>query len=81
MSRLEPITTPRSTLLAFAALAFTILTWGVTPVFVRSFALAVGPADSMRVVTLIEHGVQEAKTLTSDPKVQAEIAKIIQRVR
>jgi len=34
---------------------------------------AVGPADSMRVVTLLERGVQEAKTLTSDPKVQAEL--------
>jgi len=34
---------------------------------------AVGPADSMRVVTLVERGVQEAKTLTSDPKVQAEL--------
>jgi eukaryotic-like serine/threonine-protein kinase len=34
---------------------------------------AVGPADSMRVVTLVDHGVQEAKTLTSDPKVQAEL--------
>ena len=31
---------------AFTALAFTILTWGVSPVFVRSLALASGPADS-----------------------------------
>ncbi|MGB9143683.1 MAG: DMT family transporter [Aestuariivirga sp.] len=47
MSRLEPSVTPRSTLLAFAALAFTVLVWGVTPVFVRSFALEAGPADSL----------------------------------
>ena len=34
---------------------------------------AVGPADSMRVITLVDRGVQEAKALTSDPAVQAEL--------
>jgi serine/threonine-protein kinase len=32
-----------------------------------------GPSDSLRVVTIVDRGVQEAKTLTSDPKVQAEL--------
>ena len=32
---------------AHLALAFAILTWGVSPVFVRSLALASGPADSI----------------------------------
>ena len=47
MSTSPPIALPRSSLLAFAALAFTVAVWGVTPVFIRSFALAVGPADSV----------------------------------
>jgi serine/threonine-protein kinase len=34
---------------------------------------AVGPSDSLRVVTLVDRGVQEAKTLNNDPKVQAEL--------
>ncbi len=34
---------------------------------------AAGPSDSLRVVTIVDRGVQEAKTLTSDPKVQAEL--------
>jgi serine/threonine-protein kinase len=34
---------------------------------------AAGPADSLRVVNLLDRGVQEAKSLTSDPKVQAEL--------
>jgi serine/threonine-protein kinase len=34
---------------------------------------AAGPADSLRVVTLVDRGVQEAQTLNSDPKVQAEL--------
>jgi serine/threonine protein kinase/Flp pilus assembly protein TadD len=34
---------------------------------------SVGPADSMRVVTLLERGVQEAQSLNRDPKVQAEL--------
>ena len=34
---------------------------------------AAGPADSLRVVTLLDRGVTEAKSLTSDPKVQAEL--------
>ena len=42
-----PETTPRSTFLAVAALAFVILIWGITPVFIRSFALAAGAADSL----------------------------------
>ncbi len=32
-----------------------------------------GPADSMRVVTLLDRGVQEAQSLNGDPKVQAEL--------
>ncbi len=34
---------------------------------------AVGPSDSLRVITIVDRGVQEAKTLNSDPKVQAEL--------
>ena len=34
---------------------------------------AAGPADDLRVVTLIDRGVQEAQGLNSDPKVQAEL--------
>ena len=34
---------------------------------------SVGPGDSMRVVTLLDRGVQEARSLNSDPKVQAEL--------
>jgi eukaryotic-like serine/threonine-protein kinase len=34
---------------------------------------AAGPADNLRVVTLLDRGVLEAKSLTSDPKVQAEL--------
>lgn len=33
----------------------------------------VGPADSLRVVTLIDRGVQEARTLDQEPAVQAEL--------
>ncbi|MGQ0639601.1 MAG: tetratricopeptide repeat protein [Gemmatimonadaceae bacterium] len=34
---------------------------------------AVGPADSLRVVTLIDRGVQEARSLKAEPAVQAEL--------
>ena len=34
---------------------------------------AAGPADDLRVVTLVDRGVQEAQSLNSDPKVQAEL--------
>jgi len=34
---------------------------------------AAGPADSLRVVTLLDRGVQQAQTLNNDPKVQAEL--------
>jgi len=34
---------------------------------------AAGPSDSLRVVTIVDRGVQEAKTLNHDPKVQAEL--------
>ena len=34
---------------------------------------ASGPADDLRVVTLIDRGVQEAQSLNGDPKVQAEL--------
>ena len=32
-----------------------------------------GPADAMRVVTLLDRGTQQAQALNSDPKVQAEL--------
>jgi serine/threonine-protein kinase len=32
-----------------------------------------GPSDSLRVVTLLDRGVQEARTLNSEPAVQAEL--------
>ncbi len=32
-----------------------------------------GPSDSMRVVTLVDRGVQEARALSSEPAVQAEL--------
>jgi len=34
---------------------------------------SVGPGDSMRVVTLLDRGVQEAQSLNGDPKEQAEL--------
>src|SRR3977135_4500127 len=34
---------------------------------------ATGPSDSLRVITIVDRGVQEAKTLNHDPKVQAEL--------
>jgi serine/threonine protein kinase/Tfp pilus assembly protein PilF len=34
---------------------------------------AAGPSDSLRVITIVDRGVREAKTLNSDPKVQAEL--------
>jgi serine/threonine protein kinase/Tfp pilus assembly protein PilF len=34
---------------------------------------SVGPGDSMKVVTLLNRGVQEAQSLNSDPKEQAEL--------
>jgi serine/threonine-protein kinase len=34
---------------------------------------AAGPSDSLRVITIVDRGVQEAKTLDRDPKVQAEL--------
>jgi serine/threonine protein kinase len=34
---------------------------------------AAGPADSLRVVSLLDQGVQKAQTLNNDPKVQAEL--------
>ncbi len=33
----------------------------------------VGPADSLRVVTLVDRGLREARTLTSEPGIQAEL--------
>jgi serine/threonine-protein kinase len=33
----------------------------------------VGPADSLRVVTLVDRGLQEARTLTLEPAIQAEL--------
>jgi serine/threonine-protein kinase len=32
-----------------------------------------GPADSLRVVTLVDRGVQEARTLDAEPEIQAEL--------
>ena len=34
---------------------------------------AAGPADSLRVVTLLDRGVQEAESLNTEPEVQAEL--------
>lgn len=34
---------------------------------------AAGPSDSLRVVTIVDRGVQQAKSLNSDPKVQADL--------
>lgn len=36
-----------------------------------------GPADNLRVVTLIDRGVQEARTLDSEPRVQAELCQTL----
>ena len=33
----------------------------------------VGPSDSLRVVTLVDRGLLEAKTLNNDPKIQSEL--------
>ena len=34
---------------------------------------AAGPSDSLRVMTIVDRGVQQARSLTSDPKIQAEL--------
>ncbi|MCU1303441.1 MAG: protein kinase [Candidatus Sulfotelmatobacter sp.] len=34
---------------------------------------AVGPAESLRVITVVDRGVQQARNLNNDPKVQAEL--------
>ena len=34
---------------------------------------AAGPSDSLRVVTIVDRGVQQAQSLTSEPKIQAEL--------
>jgi eukaryotic-like serine/threonine-protein kinase len=34
---------------------------------------AAGPSDSLRVITIVDRGVQEANTLDNDPKVQADL--------
>lgn len=38
---------------------------------------SVGPADSLRVVTLIDRGVQEARTLDGEPEIQAELLETL----
>jgi len=38
---------------------------------------AVGPADSLRVVTLLDRGVQEAQALDGEPAVQAELRETL----
>jgi serine/threonine-protein kinase len=41
---------------------------------------AAGPADSLRVVTLIDRGVQEARNLNAEPGVQAELLETLGNV-
>ena len=38
---------------------------------------AVGPADSLRVVTLVDRGVQQARSLDREPVVQAELIETL----
>jgi serine/threonine-protein kinase len=38
---------------------------------------SVGPADSLRVVTLIDRGVQEARALDGEPEIQAELLETL----
>jgi serine/threonine protein kinase len=38
---------------------------------------SVGPADSLRVVTLIDRGVQEARSLDGEPEIQAELLETL----
>jgi drug/metabolite transporter (DMT)-like permease len=45
------VSTPDSKTPYFAALAFTILVWGIAPAFIRSFSLATGPADALVIRT------------------------------
>src|SRR5437899_6847453 len=40
----------------------------------------VGPADSLRVVTLLDRGVQEAQSLDGEPAVQAELRETLGRL-
>jgi drug/metabolite transporter (DMT)-like permease len=47
---------------ALAALAFTTIVWGITPVFVRSFSLAVGPYQAL-IIRLILTGLVFAAVL------------------
>jgi serine/threonine-protein kinase len=39
-----------------------------------------GPADSLRVVTLLDRGVQEAKTLNAEPGVQAQLYETLGKI-
>jgi drug/metabolite transporter (DMT)-like permease len=45
------VNTPKSKAPYFAALAFTILVWGIAPAFIRSFSLATGAADALVIRT------------------------------
>jgi serine/threonine-protein kinase len=38
---------------------------------------AAGPADSLRVVTLVDRGVQQARSLSSEPVIQAELLQTL----
>src|SRR2546425_11620535 len=41
---------------------------------------AVGPADSLRVVTLVDRGVQDARSLDGEPAVQAELYETLRSI-
>jgi serine/threonine-protein kinase len=61
----------RATVLAEAARTLRIQRF-MTNLFQGGDAAA-GPADSLRVVTLLDRGVQEAQSLNAEPEIQAEL--------
>ncbi len=65
------LTEARDTALAEAARAQRIQQF-MTNLFQGGDAAA-GPSDALRVITIVDRGVQEAKTLDKDPKIQAEL--------
>ena len=68
--------TVRLTIARNAALAEAVRTQRIQKFMTNLFQggdAAAGPADSLRVVTLLDRGVQEAESLNTDPQVQAEL--------
>jgi serine/threonine protein kinase/Tfp pilus assembly protein PilF len=52
----------------------------MTDLFQGNEGEAVGPADTLRVVTLVDRGAQQARSLDRDPAVQAELFETLGRL-